>query len=174
MKRQKKSAFPLAPFVRAAVCAALYVGLTLLFSGVSYLQVQFRIAECLTVLPFFFPETIFGLFFGCLIANFFSPLVLPLDIVLGSTATLLAAVLTARCRVKWLAPLPPVVCNAVMVPLIFCFSAGEGTALLPLYFWSMLWVCIGQIAVCYGLGMPLLFALEKLPLRVIRRKGDEK
>ena len=55
-----------------------------------------------------------GLFLGCLAANLLSPYG-ALDIIFGSLATLLAALWTQHCRRKWMAPLPPVICNAVIV-----------------------------------------------------------
>ena len=93
---------------RAAAVGAAYAVLSL-FSSVFSLTfgvVQCRFSEALCVLPFFFPETVWGLFAGCLITNLLSPYGL-LDLIVGSLATLIAALLTARCRKKWLAPLPP-------------------------------------------------------------------
>ena len=91
----------------AAVVGAAYAVLSIFGSvfGVTFGPVQCRFAEALCVLPFFFPETAGGLFVGCLITNLLSPYGL-LDIVIGSLTTLLAAVLTARCKRKWLARCP--------------------------------------------------------------------
>ena len=88
--------------------------------GITYGPIQFRFSEALCVLPFLFPEAMGGLFVGCLIANIFSPYGL-LDIVIGSLATLIAAWLTSRCRSRYLAPLPPVVVNAVLVGGLLAF-----------------------------------------------------
>ena len=77
----------------AGIVAAIYAALTLALAPISYGNVQFRIAEALTVLPFFFPITLPGLFIGCIIANLFSPYGL-LDVVAGSTASLLAGLCT--------------------------------------------------------------------------------
>ena len=102
---------------RAAAVGAAYAVLSL-FSSVFSLTfgvVQCRFSEALCVLPFFFPETVWGLFAGCLITNILSPYGL-LDLIVGSLATLIAALLTARCRKKWLAPLPPVVLNTPPPP----------------------------------------------------------
>ncbi|MEI6157486.1 MAG: QueT transporter family protein [Atribacterota bacterium] len=56
---------------RMGLVAALYVVLTVMppFYALSYGPIQIRVSECLTVLPFLFPETIWGLTAGCLIAN---------------------------------------------------------------------------------------------------------
>ena len=129
---------------RAAAVGAAYAVLSL-FSSVFSLTfgvVQCRFSEALCVLPFFFPETVWGLFAGCLITNILSPYGL-LDLIVGSLATLIAALLTARCRKKWLAPLPP------------AFPAT----------WAIngLTVGAGEAIACYGLGMLLLWQLPKIP-----------
>ena len=91
------------------VIAAAYAALTLVASAMNlaYGPVQFRFSEALTVLPFLFPGTWPGLFVGCLVANLLSPYG-PIDIVIGSLATLLAAIWTEKVDRPWLAPLPPV------------------------------------------------------------------
>ena len=108
---------------RAAAVGAAYAVLSL-FSSVFSLTfgvVQCRFSEALCVLPFFFPETVWGLFAGCLITNILSPYGL-LDLIVGSLATLIAALLTARCRKKWLAPLPPVVLNTLLVGAVIAYE----------------------------------------------------
>ena len=100
-----------------ALTGAMYAALTMVLAPISYGGVQLRISEVLTLLPFFLPETAIGLFVGCALANTISTAGL-LDIVFGSLATLLAALWTQHTRRKWLAPLPPVVCNAVIVGAI--------------------------------------------------------
>ena len=86
----------------AAIVGALYAALTLLSSvfGIAYGPVQFRFSEALCVLPFLFPETAWGLFAGCWVANLLSPYGLP-DMIIGSLATLIAALWTSKCRSKW-------------------------------------------------------------------------
>ena len=98
------------------VIAATYAALTLAASALNlaYGPVQFRFSEALTILPFLFPGTWPGLFIGCLVANLLSPYGL-VDIVCGSLATLLAALWTAKVKNKWIAPLPPVICNMVII-----------------------------------------------------------
>ena len=92
----------------AAIVGAAYAVLSI------FGPIQCRFSEALCVLPFLLPETAWGLGVGCLIANLLSPYGV-LDIVVGSAATLLAALLTARCKKKWLAPLPPVLANILHV-----------------------------------------------------------
>lgn len=169
----RKPRFRLIALTRAAVVAALYVGLTLLFADISFGPIQFRISECLTVLPFFFPETIFGLFIGCLVSNFLTPFIPVLDICLGTLATLIAAILTWKTKHKWLAPLPPVLSNALIVPLIFYFT-DPGAGFWAIYPVGAATVGLGELVVCYGLGIPLLYAIEKLPVFHISSKKESR
>ena len=147
----------------AAIVGAAYAVLSIFGSifGITYGPIQCRFSEALCVLPFLLPETAWGLGVGCLIANLLSPYGV-LDIVVGSAATLLAALLTARCKKKWLAPLPPVLANMVLVGLVLAYEqAGTTAAFWPTYAFNALTVGAGEIVACYGLGMLLLWRLEK-------------
>lgn len=158
----------------AGIIGAAYTVLTLGASifGVAYGPVQMRVSEALTVLPFLFPEAVPGLFVGCLIANLLSPYGV-LDVVIGSGATLLAAVWTAKCSNRWLAPLPPVVCNAVLIgALIAYYEAGFGTAFPGAFAFNALTVGMGEAISCYVLGMLLLYWLPQN--RTIRALIPEK
>lgn len=142
----------------AAAIAALYVVLTFLANalGLASYAVQLRFSEALTILPFFTPAAIPGLFVGCLLSNIFIGSALP-DIVFGSLATLIGAVLTWKLRkYKWLAPLPPIAANAVIIPPVLLFAYG----IKPLWF-SFVTVTLGEILSCGVLGMLLLFTLQK-------------
>jgi hypothetical protein len=99
--------------VQAALIAAVYVVLTLVFAPFSYGEIQVRISEALTILPFFTPAAIPGLFVGCILANLLGGAI-PLDIAFGSIATLIGAVFTYKLRNsnKWLAPVPPIVASS--------------------------------------------------------------
>lgn len=148
---------------RSAIVGALYAALTLLSSafGIAYGPVQFRLSEALCVLPFLFPETAWGLFAGCWVANLISPYG-PLDMVVGSLATLLAAQWTAKCRRKWMAPLPPVVCNGILVGAVLAWQqSGSMETFWPAFTLNALSVALGEAAVCFGLGLLLLRAVEK-------------
>ena len=144
---------------QAAMIAALYVVLTQLAHvfGLDSQAIQLRFSEALTILPFFTPAAIPGLFVGCILANFFAGC-LPWDIVFGSLATLLGALGTYALRKqKWLTPLPPIIANTLIVPFVLAYIYHfEGT--IP-YF--MLTVGIGEILSCGVLGMACLFSLEK-------------
>ena len=139
---------------RAAMIAAIYATLTISLSPISYGPLQFRVSEALTTLPWLYPEAAPGLFIGCLIANLFGGQGV-WDVVFGSLATLAAALATSRVRSPWLAPLPPVLINAAVVGAVLSLVLG-----LP--FWTVAaQVGLGQAGACYGLGLPLLFALTK-------------
>lgn len=154
MKKQKVTYL-----TQAAMIAALYVVLTQLAHvfGLDSQAIQLRFSEALTILPFFTPAAIPGLFVGCILANFFAGC-LPWDIVFGSLATLCGALGTYILRKqKWLAPLPPIIANTLIVPFVLAYVYhAEGS--IP-YF--MLTVGIGEILSCGVLGMAFLFSLEK-------------
>lgn len=146
----------------AAVLAAVYAVLTVSLPVPQYGPVQIRFAEALTVLPFLFPAATPGLFIGCVIANLFSPYAL--DVIFGSMATLLACLWTQRMNRSWLAPLPPVLCNAAIVGAeIAWFEAGFGPAFWPAYAFNALTVGLGELIACYVLGSLLLAALPRVP-----------
>ena len=149
----------------AAMVAALYAVMGYFGNvfGLTFGPVQFRFAEALTVLPFLFPSTVPGLFVGCLIVNLLSPYG-PLDIVVGSAATLIAAVWTSRVKSRWLAPLPPVICNTVLVGFTIGWAeAGGFTAALPMaWLVNGLSVGVGELGVCYVLGLLLLGLLPRI------------
>ena len=144
--------------LRAAVVAALYAAVTLLLAPISYGPLQFRVAEALTLLPMLTPAAVPGLFVGCVVANLMSPAVTLLDVVFGSLATLGAAILTRRLRNRpAVAALPPVLINALVVGAVLAFSYN-----LP--FWlTALEVGAGQLGVCSLLGLPLYYALRRMP-----------
>ena len=148
----------------AAMVAALYAVLSYFgnFFGLTYGPIQCRFAEALCVLPFLFPATAPGLFVGCLVTNLMST-VGPLDIVLGSLATLLAALWTARMPNRWLAPLPPVLCNGVIVgAMITWYEVGFGPGFWGMFAYNGLTVALGELGACYVLGMLLLYAIPKI------------
>ncbi|PTM59741.1 QueT transporter family protein [Desmospora activa] len=139
-----------------AMIAALYAVLTMALAPLSYGPVQLRISEILTVLPYFTPLAIPGLFIGAAIANLLSPVGF-YDVIFGSLASLIAAWLTARMPRPWLAPLPPVLVNAVIIGILL----GTVSGLPVTVFAAMLYVGLGQLLVCYGLGLPFLYLLRR-------------
>lgn len=150
---------------QAAMIAAIYVVLTYVFAPFSFGEIQVRISEALTILPVFTPAAIPGLFVGCLIGNILGGAILP-DIILGSIATLIGAFFTyqLRNRNQFLAPLPPVIANTVIVPFVLYYGYG---VTLPIPF-MMLTVGVGEVLSCGVLGMVLYFALKKYKNIVFR------
>lgn len=147
--------------IEAAIIAAIYAALTILIPGGSG-QIQVRVSEALTVLPFFTPAAVPGLFIGCLIANLIVGAGI-YDIIFGSLATLIATIITSKIKSKYFAPLPPVIANAVIVALIWKLAAN-----LPILV-TMGFVALGEVVACYGLGLPLILFLEKRSDRIFRK-----
>lgn len=148
---------------QAAMIAALYVVLTFLANalGLANYAVQLRFSEALTILPVFTSAGIPGLFIGCLISNILTGCAMP-DIIFGSLATLIGALGTRKLRSnRWLAVLPPIAANAVVVPLVLKYAYG----IQPLWF-SFLTVTAGEILSCGVLGLLLAFALDKYKTRI--------
>ncbi|MDM8212162.1 QueT transporter family protein [Mediterraneibacter glycyrrhizinilyticus] len=143
---------------QAAMIAAIYVVLTLIGASFSYGEVQVRISEALTILPAFTPAAIPGVFLGCLISNILGGCILP-DIIFGSLATLIGAVFTwmLRNKSKYLAPLPPIIANVLVVPFVLKYGYMVP---LPIPF-MMLTVGIGEVISCGVLGLILYTALNR-------------
>ena len=142
-----------------AMTAALYVVLTLVANafGLANYAIQVRFSEALTILPYFTPAAIPGLFVGCILSNLITGC-MPLDVLFGSLATLLGALGTYSLRKrKWAAPIPPIIANTIIVPFVLAYVYHfEGS--IP-YF--MVTVGIGELISCGVLGMILLNVLDK-------------
>lgn len=156
--------------VHAAVIAALYVVLTLLANalGLANYAVQVRFSEALTILPFFTPAAIPGLFVGCILSNILTGC-MPLDVLFGSIATLLGAIgtyfLCGKAQASrqsgivkvLLAPIPPIIANTLIVPFVLAYVYRfDGS--IPFF---MLTVGAGEVISCGILGILLLKVLEK-------------
>lgn len=142
---------------QAAIIAAIYTALVLIFQYSSFGPVQFRIAEALTILPYFTPAAIPGVSIGCFLSALLTGAE-PLDMIFGSLATLVAAILSyALRRHKYLVPIPPIVVNALVVPFILRATMSEAQP-LPL---MMLSVGGGQLVAAGILGLLLLMALNR-------------
>lgn len=143
----------------AAIIASLYVVLTFIANsmGLASGAIQIRISEALTILPVFTPAAIPGLFIGCLISNIIAGGVI-WDVIFGSIATLLGALGTYILRkYKWLAPLPPIIANALIVPFVLIYAYGA-TEALP---YLIVTVGIGEVISAGILGMMLYSSLSK-------------
>lgn len=154
----------------AAVVAAVYAALTILLGFMSYGPIQFRIAEALCILPFFFPTTTWGLFLGCFIANLIGPNGVA-DAVFGSLATLLSclciSVIGKAGRNTWprciAVCLMPVVWNAIIIGGMLAFMTAPLSifAMIPLFGVYALEVAVGEIAVMFIIGLPLMRIFPK-------------
>ena len=155
---------------QAAMIAAIYVVLTYVFAPFSFGEVQIRIAEALTILPVFTPAAIPGLFVGCIVGNILGGAILP-DIIFGSIATLIGAFFTYQLRNKnrFLAPLPPIIANTVIVPFVLRY--GYGVA-LPIPF-MMLTVGVGEVVGCGVLGLVLYTALNRYKNVIFKTASED-
>lgn len=159
-KKKKKGVLYL---TRGAMIAACYVVLTYVANlfGLANGAIQFRISEALCILPVFLPEAVPGLFIGCLISNLITA-GNPFDVVFGALATLIGAYGAWLLRklpnkLLWLATLPTVLANMLIVPPVLIFAYGAEDA----YLWLVLTVGIGEI-VCAAIGGTVLgYALKK-------------
>ena len=153
---------------QAAMIAAVYVVLTFVFAPISFGEIQVRISEALTILPVFTPAAVPGLLVGCLLGNMLSGAYLP-DVIFGSLATLLGAIGTRALRnaSPFLAPLPPIIANALIVPFVLRYTYGVALP-IPL---MMLTVGVGEVISCGGLGLILYFTLGTRLKSIFRDNG---
>lgn len=143
---------------QSAVIAAIYVVLVFVFQYTSFGPIQFRIAEALTILPYYTPAAIPGVTIGCLLSNLLFRADI-IDIIFGTAATLIAAYLSYQLRTnKYLVPIPPILINALIIPWVLKFAYFEADP-IPL---MMLTIGLGQIVSAGILGMVLLFSLDKV------------
>ncbi|MDR0357542.1 MAG: QueT transporter family protein [Clostridiales Family XIII bacterium] len=144
-------------WVQAAVIGGVYAALTMALAPISYGPMQVRVSEALTVLPYFTPAAVPGLFVGCFVANTISFYGVP-DMIFGSLATLAGAFLSYKLRKRaWLVPLPPILVNGVVIGAMLYFIYGVEPSLLA----DMAWVALGECLACYALGYPLLRYLKR-------------
>ena len=149
----------------AAMVAALYavMGYFGNIFGLTFGPVQCRFAEALTVLPFVFPAAAPGLVVGCFLTNLLS-LYGPLDMVFGTLATAIAAWLTMKMPKWYLAALPPILVNALILAPMWAWTdvGAVNTAFWVACGWNALTFLPAEAAVCYVLGTPLLKLLPRI------------
>lgn len=149
---------------KAAIIAALYIVLTIIVNTLNLASgpIQIRISEALTILPFFTASAVPGLFVGCFLSNLITGC-LPWDIVFGSIATLLGAIGTKHIAkldikaAKWLAPIPAIVSNTVVIPLILVHIYH----LDNVYPYFMLTIGVSEFISAGVLGILLLITIKK-------------
>lgn len=151
--------------VQAALIAAIYTALTLFAGSVGLAggAIQLRFSEALTVLPFFTPAAIPGLFIGCVLSNLLTGCVI-WDVIFGSLATLIGAVFTRLLRKKHylLAPVPTIIANTLIIPFILSYAYGAPESI----YFLMLTVGIGEILSCGVLGILLMKGIEPVKNRL--------
>ena len=155
MKNQTNTRF----LTQSGAIAAVYVLLTMLAAalGLDSGAVQLRLSEALTILPVFTPAAVPGLFIGCLLSNLLAGGV-SWDVIFGSLATLLGAVGTRLLRKnRWLACLPPILANVLIIPFVLTYAYGIPGG-IP---WFMFTVGMGEVLSCGLLGQLLWSTLDK-------------
>ena len=152
---------------QAALIAALYVVLTMVFAPFSFREMQVRVSEALTILPACTPAAVPGLFIGCLLANLLGGAAVP-DVIFGSLATLIGAFFTWKLRNKhpFLAPVPPILSNMLIIPFVLRYAYGVPMA-IP---FMMLTVGFGEVLSCGVLGMLLYYALKKSQKQLFKQQ----
>lgn len=156
--------------VSGALIAALYAGLTYISSifGLAFGPVQIRISEVLCILAVFSPTAVMGLTVGCFISNILS--FTPLDMIFGTSATLIAALCSYLLRNVRLKGLPiasflsPVLFNAVIIGAELALFYTEGSASAVSFLTGAAGVALGEAVSCLALGIPLYLAVKKNPL----------
>lgn len=156
-----------------AMIAALYTVISLVFALTSFGALQIRVSEMLTLLPALGPYCIISVTFGCFLSNLVGFLIganpFAIDILVGTVATLIAACLTYLLRnikvknIPILAPLPPVLVNAIIIGGEICYMETQSFALQP-FLMNAISVGVGQIIPCYVLGLLLVMYLQKTKL----------
>ena len=168
--------------VQNGLVAAIYAVLSLILAPISFGSVQCRISEALTLLPVLAPNTVWGVALGCAITNLVGAstganFLGIADVFIGTAATLVATLLTAKLRhIRWkglpiLASLPPVLINAFVIGAEWCYVTTGGLPTIPYLTYSA-FVGIGQLVSCCILGIPMVYYMEKAGLTRLFQQND--
>lgn len=171
--------------VTIAMIAAAYTAIGIVLLPLSFGAVQVRISEALTLLPVFSPLGIWGVTLGCAITNAIgfasgANILGALDIVFGTLATLIAAVMSYRLRdirffgLPILSAIPPVILNAVVIGMeLTYFLMNE--FVLEVFLLQALQVGAGQLLSCFVVGLPMVAALERKGVagRLFPKQSDQ-
>ena len=145
----------------AGMIAAMYVVLTYIanLAGLASGTIQVRLSEALTILPVFTAAAVPGLTVGCVLANLLTGCA-AWDVVFGSVATLLGAIGTRLLKKQpLLAWIPPVVSNAIIVPIILI----KVYAVPDAWWFLVLTVGAGEVISCGLLGLLLWKVAQRVP-----------
>ena len=168
---------------QGAAIAAIYAVLSLATYQFSYLEIQCRLAEALCMTIFYTPAGVWGVIIGCFITNLFGGSWI--DIVFGTLATVIAAVLTKpvagyvrkRCgdrldiRHSLLLPIPTVIVNAAIIPFVLYYgygisSMGNATAKWAVLGLMAFSVGAGEIISCYLFGPVVVKVMNTIINRI--------
>ena len=141
--------------------AALYVVFTLPFGQIAFGPIQFRLAELLTLLPFFSPWAIPGVTLGCLLANLIFSTIW--DALFGTLATLIAAYFTYKSRHLLIAPLWPILFNGLIIGTMLTFMMVDRFQWLP-WLTMMFEVSASEFIICFAIGVPFMRFFQKKKL----------
>ena len=152
----------------AAIIAALYAVLThfqnMILPGSASWAIQLRMSEALCILAFFTPAAAMGLGVGCILFNLTFAAALPLDFLVGTVATYLAA------KTMWLSRhitvgsypllgmLMPALFNGILVGCELSVYIGGG------FWFNALYVALGEAIVLLTAGTVLYYAMKKRKL----------
>ena len=167
----------------AAIIAAIYAVLSLITYTFSYLEIQCRIAEALCITIFYTPAGVWGVVAGCLITNIFGGSII--DIIFGTLATLIAALITIpiakairkkhgpvlSIKHSLLIPIPTVLVNTLIIPFVLYYgygitemgSATAAPAVLALLAFS---IFAGEMISCYVFGPILVKVMNQVDKRL--------
>ncbi|MEG1774740.1 MAG: QueT transporter family protein [Oscillospiraceae bacterium] len=159
---------------RCGVIAALYVVISVLLLPITFGMMQVRVSEALTLLPVLSPLGVWGVTIGCLLTNAYgvaagANILGAADLLFGTAATLAAALATRGlrrircCGLPVASALPPILINAAVIGAELTF-AETGRIGHPILAANMAWVGLGQLLACGGLGLLLIWALERVGL----------
>lgn len=150
---------------RAGAIAAIYVAVCFALAPISYGPLQVRVAEAMTLLPMIWPEAVPGLAVGALVANLLGPVGM-VDVVFGTLATIIAALMTLRYKNKILGYAAPILINGIVVgaylPFIYGMPAVRLAGLDMTVAASMLAVAAGEAVAVLALGLPLLAVMKRI------------
>lgn len=169
---EPKKRFTVRDLAQGAIIAAVYALLTIFLAPISSGLIQCRVSEAMSVLPYFTFSAVPGLFIGCLLANLLTGAPI-YDVVLGSLATLIAAFITYGMRKhvsKYLAPLPSVIVNALVVGWLLTYVYEVGVN----YWIAAGYVAIGQAIACFALGIPLMKLMERFHGKLFGESQNQK
>ena len=155
-----------------AATGAIYAVLTIILSPISYGPIQARLSEVLCVLPFFLPETAWGLAVGCAIANLMTGNIF--DVIFGSLATLAAGMAAAAIgkrgkeslKNKILACLMPVLFNSFVISAVI-LCAYNGKNILDHFGMYLLYafeIGAGEALVMFAGGLPMMKSIPRLKI----------